>query len=334
MSQRELPKIDPNWGLTFQRLEGAHYRRPVHAHSRRASLATPPCDHPSIVCYLRAPGRTIREIMYKISEFSKICRVPVKTLRYYDEIGLFAPAEVDRFTGYRYYSTSQMSRINRILALKDMGLSLTEIARLLDEQISVEELRGMFRLKAAEVHQEVEAAQARLARVAQRLKQIEEEGNMPEQDVVIKQIEPLRVLYLRQIAPTPQWIGKYMEESFAAIGRRGIVLAGPPLAIYYDEEYQEQDWDIAVALPIANGLTAPIPLDEGRCLTLETLPAIESAACIIHQGPYDTLYQSYRVLEHWIEENHYQLASPPREVYLSSPDDPVPVTEIQFPVKR
>ena len=62
--------------------------------------------------------------MFKIGEFSKLSQVTVKTLRYYDEIGLLKPAEVDRFTSYRYYSARQLPRLHRILALKDLGLSL------------------------------------------------------------------------------------------------------------------------------------------------------------------------------------------------------------------
>ncbi|MBE9472709.1 MAG: MerR family transcriptional regulator, partial [Chloroflexi bacterium] len=73
--------------------------------------------------------------MFKIGDFSRISQVSVKTLRYYDEIGLLKPAHVDRFTGYRYYSVDQSPRLNRILALKDLGLSLEQIARLLDGEL-------------------------------------------------------------------------------------------------------------------------------------------------------------------------------------------------------
>jgi DNA-binding transcriptional MerR regulator len=44
--------------------------------------------------------------MLKIGEFSKLAQVPVPTLRYYDQVGLLQPVEVDRLTGYRYYSAS------------------------------------------------------------------------------------------------------------------------------------------------------------------------------------------------------------------------------------
>ena len=85
--------------------------------------------------------------MIRIGLFAKLSQVPVRTLRYYDEIGLLKPAEIDRFTDYRYYSIIQLPRLNRILVLKDLGLSLEQIAHLLAEGLPVEELRGMLRLK-------------------------------------------------------------------------------------------------------------------------------------------------------------------------------------------
>ena len=68
--------------------------------------------------------------MIRIGDFSKLSRVSVKTLRYYDEMGLLQPISVDRFTGYRLYEYSQLSVLNRILALKEIG-------RLLDDELRV-----------------------------------------------------------------------------------------------------------------------------------------------------------------------------------------------------
>ena len=89
--------------------------------------------------------------MYRIGEFSKICRVPVSALRYYSDLGLLPPVETDPASGYRYYSAAQLPRLNRILALKDLGLSLDEIGAILNEELVLEELRGMLRLKRAEI---------------------------------------------------------------------------------------------------------------------------------------------------------------------------------------
>jgi DNA-binding transcriptional MerR regulator len=66
---------------------------------------------------------------YKIGEFSKLVNVPVKTLRYYDEISLFKPKEVDIFSNYRYYLESQIEDLNIILELKEAGFMLEEIKK-------------------------------------------------------------------------------------------------------------------------------------------------------------------------------------------------------------
>jgi len=68
-------------------------------------------------------------MLYKIGDFSKETGVPIKTLRYYNEIDLFNPVEVNLFTGYRYYSSDQIEDLNLILKLKKVGFSLEEIKK-------------------------------------------------------------------------------------------------------------------------------------------------------------------------------------------------------------
>ena len=70
--------------------------------------------------------------MLKIGEFSKLSRVSIRMLRHYDDIGLLPPAEIDHFTGYRYYSPDQLPVIGRITALKDMGFQLADIVKILE----------------------------------------------------------------------------------------------------------------------------------------------------------------------------------------------------------
>jgi DNA-binding transcriptional MerR regulator len=101
--------------------------------------------------------------MFKIGDFSKLSRVSIKALRLYDEMRLLKPIQVDQFTSYRYYCASQLPRLNRILAFKDLGFSLEQILKLLDEDLSLAEIRGMLRLKQAELQNYIETEQARLA---------------------------------------------------------------------------------------------------------------------------------------------------------------------------
>jgi phosphoribosylaminoimidazole-succinocarboxamide synthase len=118
--------------------------------------------------------------MLKIGDFARLSQVPVKTLRYYDDLGLITPARVDKFTGYRYYSVDQLPRLNRLLALKDLGFSLDQIARVLNEGVTLGQLRGMLMLKRAEVEDRLSEEQQRLDRIEARLREIEQEDTLPE----------------------------------------------------------------------------------------------------------------------------------------------------------
>lgn len=246
------------------------------------------------------------------------------------------PAQVDPFTSYRYYSANQLPRLNRILALRDLGFTLEQIKRALDDQLTPEEMRGMLRLKQAEIEKQVEEEQARLNRVAARLKQIEQEGKvMPEQEVILKAVEAQHVLAIREVIPTPDYVGTLLGESFMALGPRGIMPAAPPIAIFHDEEFKPADLDVEIALPVAPGVKDAVPLDGGRQLVAKTLPAIDTAASIIHKGSYDNLTDTYNAIARWIEANGCRIAGPSREVYLTAPDDPAgALTEIQYPVVK
>jgi len=125
--------------------------------------------------------------MLKIGDFARAANVTVKTLRFYAHEGLLAPVYIDRFSGYRYYTTDQLPTLNRILALKDLGFSLDQIHILLRESISPDELRGMLRLKQSELQDRLKLEQDRLARVEQRLRLIEQEGPEACADIVICQ---------------------------------------------------------------------------------------------------------------------------------------------------
>src|SRR5258707_10131095 len=149
----------------------------------------------------------------KIGEFARVNQVSIATLRHYDQCGLLKPVALDPDTGYRYYSLHQLPRLNRILALKELGFSLEQIARLLEGDLSLEQLRGMFTLKQAQTQQMIDAEQARLMRIAARLRQIEQEGKMPAYEVLLKQVDALLFACVRGIVP----LHGSLERSFGKI---------------------------------------------------------------------------------------------------------------------
>jgi predicted transcriptional regulator YdeE len=110
--------------------------------------------------------------MYKIGDFAKISRVPVKTLRYYDEIGLLKPDVVNRYNRYRYYSEGQLPLLHHILELKRLGFSLEQVACLLDGDPPAEHLEQMLEMRRQEIIEQMDVSRAQLAEVEARIRQI------------------------------------------------------------------------------------------------------------------------------------------------------------------
>jgi DNA-binding transcriptional MerR regulator/effector-binding domain-containing protein len=287
--------------------------------------------------------------MFKIGDFSKFTRVSVKTLRHYDELGLLKPCRVDPFTNYRYYSADQLPKLHRILALKDLGFSLEQIDHLVAQELPLDELRGMFRLKRAEIEQRLRAEQEKLSRLETHLALLERSSREPSA-VVVRAVASQWVAGLR--APWAEDDGDAaarfkLVETFAA--RRRVRAPLPPLMVYYDQEEDDQEpvqegaQDVEVAVP----LTAAVPGQDR--VQVHELPGHSAMACLIHTGGYERLGQSLGQLLGWIEANRFAIAGPMREVYLrfcadqegyvlldgflTDRDDQF-VTELQVPVAK
>jgi DNA-binding transcriptional MerR regulator/predicted transcriptional regulator YdeE len=277
--------------------------------------------------------------MIKIGEFSKLVQVPIATLRYYDHVGLLKPVEVDRFTGYRYYSASQLPRLHRILALKGLGFSLEQIATVLADGVTPEQMRGMLRLRHAQISQQLVDVQNQLIEVEARLQQIEGEEQLSTYDVRLKQVEPLLIASVRALLPDHHAVGGLFGEVYQAIGAHvGEALypnpedGGQTLVLWYDTEFKERDIDGAAAFM----LRCHVP-ERGR-MRVQELPATTMAATI-HHGSYTTIGNAHEAILAWIEANGYRIAGPDRELnlYHSMPirlDDPSYITEIQYPVEK
>jgi effector-binding domain-containing protein len=268
--------------------------------------------------------------MLKIGDFSKLSHVTVKALRLYDQMALLKPAHVDDFSGYRYYCAHQLPRLNRIVAFKDLGFSLEQIAKLLDENLSPVEIRGMLRLKQAELQQLVEEETARLWRVEARLKQIEQEESMSNYDVVIKPVEPIKVASIREILPNYPSMGQLFEELLAYFHQPGLK-EGLCVGIFHDPDYKESDVDVEVAISIETVISG------NERIQIYELPGAEKMACLVHKGSYKTLSNAYSVLVSWIAANGYKIIGSNREVYIIGGNDQNNesfVTELQFPVVK
>jgi DNA-binding transcriptional MerR regulator/effector-binding domain-containing protein len=273
--------------------------------------------------------------MFSIGEFAKLGRVSVRMLRHYDAIGLLRPAAVDGSSGYRLYRADQLRRLNRLIALKDLGFTLQQVQAILDEKVDVAELRGMLRLRRAQLAAQLAADTARLAGVEARLRMIETEGHMNTEDVVVKPVPPIRLAELTAVADSYESpsIGPVIQPLYPELMRRlaaaSVTPTGPAVAYY-----QPAPGVSAEAVTVHAGIQVAVAPDDRYDFAVVDLPPVGSAATILHHGPMAGVESSIQVVARWIEDNGYRTDGYAREVYLDYHPDRADegVTELQVAV--
>ncbi|MFB4288458.1 MerR family transcriptional regulator [Nonomuraea sp. ATR24] len=270
--------------------------------------------------------------MFSIGDFARLGLVSVRMLRHYDAIGLLRPAHVDPATGYRSYQAAQLARLNRLVALKDLGFTLEQVKTILDDKVSTEELHGMVRLRRAELEARISADLARLRGVESRLRSIETEGRMGSVEVIVKEVAPVRVAQLSGVAASygPEHVGPVIQPLYQELCDRleaaGLPIAGPGIAHYQARE------DGTVLTHAAFPVAAWPGTHDG--LQVVDLPRLPAAATVIHHGSMDQVGTTYQELAHWIEDNGHRALDLGREVYLHCPDDLAEwVTELQIGIE-
>jgi DNA-binding transcriptional MerR regulator len=276
--------------------------------------------------------------MFRIGEFSRIARVSGRLLRYYDSIGLLSPRRIDPATGYRYYAADQLTRLNRILALKDLGLSLEQVAGMVDDKISTDEIRGMLMLKKAQLERSLSEEAARLRHIESRLQQIDEEGALSNYDVVVKSAAAQPYLAIRRTFPT-------MDDAIAMVGNvaRAVTARIPDsardaLVVVAYSDFEEEDLDLEIGFALTRPTNRSVTLPDRSEMAMTELPGVDSLATVARRGPKHQSHLAFGALGLWMEANGYAMAGPSREVFLElpfqRPDQEDIVMEIQFPVTK
>jgi DNA-binding transcriptional MerR regulator len=261
--------------------------------------------------------------VFRIGEFARFTRVSIKMLRHYDAIGLLTPAYKDPDSGYRYYRAAQLTTLNRILLLRELGFGLDEIAGLLDHDDD-----ALYERRERDLQHTIDVARRQLDAVRARRALID---GAPPTDVVVRPVPAMAVAILRGHLETP------INERFAEVERYALHHRAradrPPLTLLDDES-------IAVAVPVTRELPAT-----GR-IAVEQLPPVPEMACTVHSGGYGGLARRLQQMLRWLDDTGRRPAGPVREVYLrfgAEPDLALPaaylaessadfVTELQVPV--
>jgi DNA-binding transcriptional MerR regulator len=256
--------------------------------------------------------------MYAIGTVARLAQVSVRTLRYYDEIGLLRPMWTDPDTGHRWYAPRQMKRLHHIMALRDLGVALIDIDRLLGGGVSTEELRGILLLRRAEANERLAAETDRLTRVEARLAELQG-SERADFDVIVKSVDAIWAAAASERLVEVGHIGEIHERLWprvhAALDATGLERTGPSVAIETPTDDPRQPIQLMTAVPVPDGTV----MENGGISTLE-IPALARAAVTViagdgaNAGP--DFLGGWAALRRWAETTRSQTSGEFRELYL------------------
>ncbi|QOX64477.1 MerR family transcriptional regulator [Anoxybacterium hadale] len=271
--------------------------------------------------------------MFKIGEFSKLMQVSVRMLRYYDEAGLLKPAEIDRFTGYRFYSTAQIQQLQRIIFLRDSGFAVGEISALLkrcDDNYTLSALDQ----KREEAQIAIDEQRKKISKIEAAICELREGRQPIHYEVLVKRIPAYPTLCLRRIIPNYFHEGMLWKEFTEQVEREKLEVPQNTLnfAVYHDLEYKETDVDVEVCAVVNETepyLSSPM---------FRMVEEVSTMACMMVYGPFENIGPAFAEFARWLSEHQtYRMSGFNRQICHRGPwNEEVEdhyLTEIQIPVE-
>lgn len=273
-------------------------------------------------------------MVFRIGDFSKLAKTTTKTLRFYDEVGLLKPSFIDNTNGYRYYEAKQLLDLNRIIALRQIGLSIDKIKKALVSNTNIE-ITEIYQAHKIHIENEIKLLQDKLSRINYLLNDINAKEQTDHQ-VTLKKMPQHTVYYEQGLVSGFKEISKFILDTVNKMKHRNLNMKflSPAYSYitYLDNEYKESDIRIAYAQAVE-----PSSIHNDKKQAFKTYDAA-LLACICHKGPYKKLPESYGYIMDWIAKNGCSMMDNPRECYIKGPLDISHaeewVTEIQIPIAK
>lgn len=266
--------------------------------------------------------------MLSIGNFSKICQASVKTLHHYDKIELMKPVFIDEQTGYRYYSEDQIGSMLLIQRLKRYGFTLQQIR----EFLACEDRKALFKMLEQQkrlLRETIEQTALVIREMESHLTEFERSGNIMgyqnNYEMQLKNTEDMNIFSIRQAMGVADY-GRYYGQLFEQIGKKHLTPTGKVMSIHHSSEFNPESCDTELAVSITQKEEATRVLSGGLCVST------------IHKGAYSSLSDGHGAIAKWIEKSGYDYAGDTYEIYLTGPQENLPVeeweTEIVYPVRK
>lgn len=271
--------------------------------------------------------------MLKIGIFSKLSRISVRMLRYYDSAGLLSPQMTDPFTGYRYYSEEQLPAAEQINALRQMGFGIADIARAQRQENGREQFLQLFGEKEAELSGEAREIAERLRLLRTAMDHLRKDGTMTCYNVTLKELPQRTVASVRKKIASYDCEQQLWDILMRETGPLKLEPGEPclTLAIFHDGEYKESDVDVEVQKTVKGSYP------DTENVTFKVMPAVRIASAT-YRGGYEKITQVNQAVADWVRENGYEFDGLSFCIYHVSPYDTADpgqyVTEVCYPVRK
>lgn len=253
--------------------------------------------------------------MYKIGELSKLSNIPVKTLRFYDAEGILPPDKIDEFTGYRYYNAAKLSDCYRILALKELGFSLSEIKNLF--KLPKENISELISAKEKEIENQIAQAESRINTLRKLNSSLKENESMF--DIVITKSDELRLAYDRRIVKCKTECDSILCNMQLSLPKE--IIGNRMVIIDYETEFVDSNFDTGFGVEITNKLPKSSKYSE-KTIRFTS----DTASLICTHKEYDT---AVRYLNKYVLDNNYQIVGPTYKIIYE--DNTI---EIKLPIVK
>ena len=271
--------------------------------------------------------------MLKIGMFSKLSRISVRMLRYYDDQGLLAPVQIDPFTGYRYYSEDQLLLAEQIASLRRMGFGLAEVKALLAAEERREIWEEALERQRKILQEQEREALARLLLLEATLDRLRKDEIPMDYPVTIKELPG------RYVASVRRRIANYWQEQelwntlAEETHAMNLQVCDPcyAMAVFHDQEHVEENPDVEIQMAVTG------PCTNTANVKFKTVPAAHIASATF-KGPYEQTPEVTQTVAKWVRDNGYEFDGPSFIIYHVSPHEAKNpeeyVTEVCFTVLK
>ncbi|MEM7332448.1 MAG: helix-turn-helix domain-containing protein [Chloroflexota bacterium] len=281
--------------------------------------------------------------LFTIGDFAKLSQVSTHRLRNYDKQGLLHPMHTDQDTGYRYYSAEQLGTVNRIVALRDLDLSLEEIKSALTAEVDVEQMKQLLLQRQAELEEEIASKSNQLRQVQHRLMQIEEAAQLPLFEIIVKSLPSYSVVSMRQLVghfdEIPYYSRVLHSEIHYALEKVNIAAQAPAMNLYHNRVFTRTNIELEACVVIpSHAMNKSL----NSRFQLRRVKDVEKAATLVYSEDCEHIEVELAIMSllQWSARAGYRVAGPMREIHHSPIIHSVKnqygdsVAEFQLPIEK